>query len=146
MQHARASKIARSRPPFVLLLLPALLLLFVVGGRATRFHRPEDREANEAAHTLLAPELSRLRQQADHENSRAASQSAHEFVQTDLLSSVAPEDIEQITVTRLRPHRYRVRGIVHWSTNGPQTRRFETDLQLGPTDAKWRLVDTEFLP
>lgn len=138
---------ARSRPPLFLLLAPLVLVLYIGGARFAQHYRNEDSEANRAARALVGQELSHLRQHVDAENLAAASRSAQTYVRADLLPAVNLNDgIEQISVTRLQPHRYQVRGTVHWYANGLQKRRFETDLQLGPADDKWRLVDTEFLP
>jgi hypothetical protein len=117
----------------------------------------EDSAAADAARALVGQRLDHLRQRWEQSNDQEAYATAQRFVRASLLPPGAaasfpgdPSDgsgIQSIQVTRLQPHRYRIRATVQWrNTKGRlQHRRFETDLQHGPADDRWYLVDTEFL-
>jgi hypothetical protein len=144
----------------LLLLLPAAALAFAGMGRLVRvpYGSPgEDGAAADAARALVGQRLDQLRRRWEQSNDQEAYATAQRFVRASLLppgavasfpaSLSAGGSIQSIQVTRLRPHRYRIRATVQWrDTQGRlQHRRFETDLQHGPADDRWYLVDTEFL-
>jgi hypothetical protein len=147
------------RRPLIAASAPVLLIaLAVVGARLAGAGRgaagtdaaEEDAAAARAARPLVGAELDRMRRDLDAKNAGAATRSAEGFVRADLLPPAAAQEaaLGDIAVSRLRPHRYRVRGHAAWTdaAGTPQRRRFEADLLHGPADDRWRLVDTEFLP
>jgi len=157
----------RRRRPILLLLLPALSLALAGVGRfiGSSFRTTdEDAAATDAARTLLGQSLDQHQRRLEYANHKEAYASAQQFVRASLLPPGAaatfpvgpppgPVDasrgdgIQSIQVTRLHPHRYRIRATVQWrdAQGRLQHRRFETDLQHGPADDRWYLVDTEFL-
>lgn len=128
-------------PRIVLVVLAALLLGGTVGQRLFSA-RDEDRQAEEQARLLVL-------RQFRNEVEREAQTHAQTFVRTQLLPESVAESarIQELTLTHLKPHRYRVRGVVEWTsaTGEPVRRPVEADLQHGPMDKNWYLLDTEFL-
>ena len=130
------------------LLLPALLL---AGALSQRLLRPlahdreremEQRNATAHGRALLVAELRK-------EIERDADSHARAYVHKHLLSPEIPADaIKSLKLTHLRPDRYRVHATVELpsrESGETVTRTVEADLQHGPLDSQWRLIDTEFL-
>lgn len=97
------------------------------------------------------PLVKQHRLELETENRVHAYTHAQQFVRAELLSGAMAHfpDITnpELEIKRLLPHHYRVRALVAWRDRhgALQQRRFETDLQHGPADSQWRLMDTEFL-
>ncbi|WP_395094624.1 hypothetical protein [Armatimonas sp.] len=125
----------------LLLLLPALLLLGALGQRWLKTHQEDEQAATEARQLIL--------RQFRKELEGDAYASAQKFVRSQLLSKqIAPTaQLRALTLTHLKPHRYKVRGEVEWTDGESKLvrRRVEADLQHGPMDKNWYLLDTEFL-
>ena len=129
------------------LFLPALLLAGAVGQRLLRPHAP-GREAEEERLNATAQGRALLVAELRKEIERDASERARDYVRKHLLSPSVPEDaIKSLKLDHVQPHRYRVRATVEIPSGegGTVTREVEADLQHGPLDKQWRLVDTEFL-
>ena len=126
----------------LLFLLPALLLLGALGQRWWKTRQEDEQAATEARQLIL--------RQFRKELEGDAYASAQKFVRSQLLpQQIAPTaQLRALTLTHLKPHRYKVRGEVVWTDGAGKTvrRRVEADLQHGPLDKHWSLLDTEFLP
>lgn len=107
----------------------------------------EDIAAQNAARSLIGPELRRVRAEHDRETSHEAKAAARKLAQEHLFPA-GENTVTALTVAPLKRGRYRVRGRVTFreGTKESAPRHFEADLLHGPADDKWRLVDTEFLP
>ena len=133
----------RRRAALFLTALPAFLLIAAGGqrllGERRRSSLDEDREASAKARTLV---LRRLQREIEGD----ALTHAQGFVRERLVPQKTAR-IEALSVVHLKPHRYRVRATVAWrKPDGASVkRRVEADLQHGPMDGNWYLVDTEFL-
>ena len=131
----------------VFLLLPAFLLAGALGQRFWRSAAP-DRNAEEERLHATAQGRALLVAELRKEIERDASERGREYVRKHLLSPSVPEDaIKSLKLDHVQPHRYRVRATVEIPSGegGIVTREVEADLQHGPLDKQWRLVDTEFL-
>ena len=126
----------------VILVLPVLLLAGALGQRWLKT-RQEDEQAAEQARLLV---LHEFRKELEGD----AYARAQSYVRSQLLpASVAPTaQLTELSLTHLKPHRYKVQGTVEWTPGDgkPVQRRVEADLQHGPLDKNWYLIDTEFLP
>ena len=103
--------------------------------------RQEDEQAATEARQLV---LRQFRKELEGD----AYASAQTFVRSTLLPKPIAQtaQLRELTLTHLRPHRYKVRGEVEWiGPEGRVVRRIEADLQHGPLDKNWYLLDTEFL-
>ncbi len=127
---------------FVILILPALLLIGALGQRWLKTSQ-EDTQAAEQARLLVLHEFRR-------ELEGDAYASAQSYVRSRLLPAPVAQStqLRELTLTHLKPHRYKVRATVTWTQpdGKPVQRRVEADLQHGPLDKNWYLLDTEFLP
>jgi hypothetical protein len=125
-----------------LLVLPLLLLLGSLGQRGLQTQREDGQAASEARQLVL--------QEFRKELERDAYASAQKYVRSQLLPKQIADtaQLRELTLTHLKPHRYKVRGEVEWTqVDGKRVRRHvEADLQHGPLDKSWYLLDTEFLP
>ncbi|WP_309722881.1 hypothetical protein [Armatimonas sp.] len=126
----------------LLFLLPLLLLLGALGQRWIQTQREDEQAATEARQLVLQ----KFRKELEGD----AYSSAQKYVRSQLLPKQIADtaQLRELTLTHLKPHRYKVRGILEWTQpKGKVTqRRVEADLQHGPTDKNWYLLDTEFLP
>jgi hypothetical protein len=128
-------------------LLPALLLAGALGQRALR-PAASDREREEERLNATAQGRALLVAELRREIERDASERGRAYVRKHLLSPSIPDDaIKSLKLDHIQPHRYRVRATVEIPSgdDGTVTREVEADLQHGPLDKQWRLVDTEFL-
>ncbi len=143
-----------SRTVLLYLILGLLLVLFF-GLRAFRgLQMANQKGSNDGIvlHGPSSPEVTKHRLALEGENRRHAYAFAQNVVRAELLPgdvlALFPDITQpELEIIRLQPHRYRVRSLVWWRdvSGSVQQRRFETDLQHGPADSRWRLVDTEFL-
>jgi hypothetical protein len=130
------------KPRKLIFLLPALLLTVALGQRWAQTRQEDNQAAREARQLVL--------QEFRKEVERDALVSAKKFMQATLLPQQVAQSatIRALSLTHLKPHRYKIQGEVEWTqANGAQVRRWvEADLQHGPMDKNWYLLDTEFLP
>ena len=123
-------------------LLPVVLLTLTLGQRWL-WSRQEDEHAAAEARGLV---LKQFRRELEGD----AYNSAQKFVRSHLLPAqiASSAQIRELNLQHLKPHRYKVRGEVEWTqADGKRVRRrVEADLQHGPMDKNWYLLDTEFLP
>lgn len=143
---------AKSPSRAVLLsLIFGLFAALVLGQRALTHLTPTDEDHGINLARPDPHEVEEHRRALEADNRHNAYVSAQSFVRAELLAGAIAHfpDISQpgLEITQLQPHRFRVRSGVTWqdAQGRLQYRRFETDLQHGPADSHWRLVDTEFL-